>query len=211
MLTFRFHPILRDRPGASRQINLAPLCAEHLIGTRCGQNQKLERQLHRQSRVGLAQFQQESGYFRIRQGRVVDTGRWLLWQYLGDPIDGVVPGSMPGRLRPIEDYANALPDPPRRFRSRQPNRRECFEDIGGINRVDRLRSKDGEDMLFERVDPLIPVLGILPGLRMLVMYGIRGLLKRRNGRLCLPAYSVRIAARAGNLSQLRCCLPRVGE
>ncbi|TPW00318.1 MAG: hypothetical protein USCAAHI_00237 [Beijerinckiaceae bacterium] len=135
----------------------------------------------------------------------------LLWQAFRNAVDGIISGPKPSRLRPIEDCADPLPDPSRRLRLYEPNRRENLEDIRGFYFIDRLVSENGKHILGKRVDPLCAVLEIFPGRQVLGVNGSRRLLKGWNDHSLFAALCQRIAALPSDLTEGEPCLPRFSQ
>src|ERR1700730_19283868 len=98
------------------------------------------------------------------------------------------------RPGPIKDDLNSLSDAACRLRFGSPNRLYDLQDKSRIDRLHRELPYDGCCVRRQRVDPLVPVLGVAPGGLMRGNVALRCLLKRdRLGCLQSTALATRFA------------------
>ena len=87
-----------------------------------------------------------------------------LWQNacIFDARHGVFAGSEAFGFGHVQNNLEALGQTPRGFMLRRPDWRQAHQDFGLANRIDRHAPDLGKGIVTQRVDPLLPVLGILP-------------------------------------------------
>ena len=149
-----------SRPNITRY--LAPRKTKHLICAGSSQNEKLKCQLRWLGVIAGAETLNKGGHLRARKGLVM-----LLWSdCFGSPLEtpstGFSPDRKPAAFSPVQNGSDPLFYPSCRFRLRQPDWRQDFEHIGGIDLVNVAIANVRKGILAKRVELLISVLLVLP-------------------------------------------------